>query len=223
MEDCVLPLSLKDFVCDNWERRIEEFEDVALKIPSTKLYTLYKKAFKRHVMGEAEDEMEKVSKKGDNGLQKLQELEEILPRQRTKDLGEKISIEGNQFAKVKKTIFEVDRYIEEMKNAMENVQKNIIKVGDQMLLVEEMKTEFEEKMIEVSAKADEMRARIENLVEVEKASESEQDTPGEDIIEGLERDDVDGQEASQTQPASPQTSNRRSKRSRVRKLFSIKH
>ena len=219
----MLPLSLKDFVCDKWERRIKEFEDIPLKIPSTKLYSLYETAFMTHVMGEAEDEMEKVSTKADSGLEKLQDLEEVLPKQRIKELGGEIGIGKNQFATIKETMFEVDSCIEEMKKTIQNVQKNMSKVGDQMLELEEMKTEFEEKMIEVLTKANKMRAKIENLVEVEEASEPEQGTSGEDIIEGSERDGADGQGAPQTQPASPQISERRSKRSRVRSLFSIKH
>ena len=67
----MLILTLKDFVCDKWERRIEGFDDIPLEIPSTKLYSLYKDAFMTHVMDEALDDMKNVSKKADSGLEKI--------------------------------------------------------------------------------------------------------------------------------------------------------
>lgn len=66
-----MPLSLKDFVCEEEERELEDFEDVPLEIPATKLYDLYKLAFEQHVMGEAGEQMDKVTKQANEALENL--------------------------------------------------------------------------------------------------------------------------------------------------------
>ncbi|KAJ2984641.1 hypothetical protein NUW58_g5951 [Xylaria curta] len=81
---CYLSLSLQDFVCEKKAGKFKEFEDVLLEIPSTRLYTFYTSALKRHVMGEAMEEIEKLKRKVHDSPDKLPSAEKPMQQRKRK-------------------------------------------------------------------------------------------------------------------------------------------
>ncbi|KAH8165573.1 hypothetical protein CIB48_g2632 [Xylaria polymorpha] len=85
INDCKLPLSLKDFVCATATNRFKEFEDVPFEIPSTKLYELYKYALERHIIAVSMEGIEEVQEKVDDGLEEIRSVEKLTQEKRTED------------------------------------------------------------------------------------------------------------------------------------------
>lgn len=64
-------LSLRDFICEQRERKLKEFEDIPLEISSTKLYGFFKEAFRDYVIEEVEGAIEELIKNVDKVLENI--------------------------------------------------------------------------------------------------------------------------------------------------------
>lgn len=200
---------------------MEDFEDVPLRIPSTKLYELYKSAFDTHVMDEVEEEMGKVMKKADDLCKKILEAEKIIQEQRIEDPGKQTVMGKEELAKLKNIITEAGYHIDKMKSTMENVQEKMDKVDDEMGIIEKKKAEVEKRIANVETKIAKIGADAEKIVEAEETFESVQAISGESIAEGARGDKEDGPGASQAQPTSPRISDQRSVRARLRSAWRV--
>lgn len=221
IKDRTLSLSLKDFICEEEERELGDFEDVPLDIPSTQLYDLYKLSFRKHVMAKAEEEMVQVTKKANDTLAKILNVKKMMQGQRTKDLGNRTVIGNEELAGVKNTISEVGRHIDEMDNTMKDIKGKLDRVDGRVAKVERKRVEFEKRMAEVKREMVEVRTEEKKIVGAEEAREPEEVISEERIPEGAGRDEADRPGASQPQPAIPQTPEKRSTRSRVRSALRL--
>ncbi|KAJ9133190.1 hypothetical protein NKR23_g10955 [Pleurostoma richardsiae] len=149
VKDCIMRLSLKDFLCEQKEHKMGGFEDVPLEISSAELHCLYKLAFRRHVMREADEELDEIMRKADESLEKMLRMKEM----------------ENDLAEVQNMISEIKHGVVLMRRLMKDIKEKMGKVDNVMDDVEEKKVEAERRMAEVEAKMAEIRAEEEKMIE----------------------------------------------------------
>ncbi|RYC54833.1 hypothetical protein CHU98_g11381, partial [Xylaria longipes] len=125
VDDCMLRLSLKDFLCARMADGFRDFEDVPLEISSTQLYGFYKYAFKRQVRAEAKKEIKEVQKKVGDALEMIISAEKLMQEQRTED-ARKV-MRKKELADVRNLLSKVEDEISEMKKTIASVEENIDK------------------------------------------------------------------------------------------------
>ncbi|KAJ8132071.1 hypothetical protein O1611_g1553 [Lasiodiplodia mahajangana] len=164
VDNCELLVSLKDFICSRQARMFEDFEDVALKIPSTTLYDVYKSSFRRHIMSEAEEGIEKIKEKADNASERLAGIEAIMLQQRTGNDRRRTSTRNKELADAQAALLEVENEIGKIKDGLEGVNETMGRVDNRMEIVEEQRVEVENTVTELEIKLAGMRAKEEGIV-----------------------------------------------------------
>ncbi|KAJ9137665.1 hypothetical protein NKR23_g8958 [Pleurostoma richardsiae] len=143
VKDCIMRLSLKDFLCEQKENKMGDFEDVSLEIPSTKLHCLYKDAFWDHVLNEAEKVLDKVVRKADESLEQMLRMKEM----------------ENDLAEVQNMMSDIRHGVVLMRSSMKDIKEKMSKVDNVTARAEKRKVEAEKKVAEVEAKMAEIGLR----------------------------------------------------------------
>lgn len=224
----MLRLSLKDFICEDGQRRLNAFEDVPLEIPSKTLHQFYRGAFRAHVMGKAEEMMDEVTSDLQITFTKVFGAQDIIREHGIADGVKRTIMEKEYLEQVKSLISQVQDDLEEIGEKMKRVESEMDKVDNKMVEVVEMRVKVGERESDLESKVMELTAEGEKLVELEGAPldegviEAEEAPVEERVIEAEARDEEGEAGASQQQPTTSQTSRRRSSRAIIRsfrKLF----
>ncbi|KAI0101526.1 hypothetical protein GGR51DRAFT_563427 [Nemania sp. FL0031] len=168
IEDCKLPLTLKDFICAGETAQIGDFEDVPFDITSAMLYDAYQYAFKKHISEEARKGIKSVQKKVTNALEKIVKVERIVQERRTGNVRRRIATRRKETADSKAMISEVEAEIADMKKIMQDVEEKMGKVLNRkrvMREVEGRKVVVDNQLAELETKLAEVRAEEERLIE----------------------------------------------------------
>ncbi|KAJ9129894.1 hypothetical protein NKR23_g12422 [Pleurostoma richardsiae] len=144
VKDCIMRLSLKDFLCEQKEHKMGDFEDVPLEISSAELHCLYKDAFWDHVLNEAEKVLDNVVRKADESLEQMLRMKEM----------------EDDLAEVQNMMSDIRYSVILMRSSMKDIKEKMDKV-DVMDDVEEKKVETEKKVVEVEARMAKIELRKE--------------------------------------------------------------
>ncbi|KAJ9137722.1 hypothetical protein NKR23_g8949 [Pleurostoma richardsiae] len=228
VKDCIMRLSLKDFVCEEKEHRLGDFEDVPLEISSTKLHCIFNDAFGEHVMDEAEQVIDRLTEKAGDALTKTFTAKKLIQEERMEDVEKGTVMAKKVLANVRNIISEVGNYIVQLRSSMEDMEAKMDKVDDKMddlkdrrIKVEKRAAEVETKIAEVETKMAEIRAEEEKIIEADEAVDSQQVIPEEGIAGATGMDDAITPEAFQPQPVTPRTPDQRSMGSRLRSALRL--
>lgn len=163
VQDCVLCLSLKDFICQEKQNLMKPFEDVQLNITSEMLAGFYKQAFATHVISEVEEMMNKTLKKASEALGKIAKVKETTQKQGLIGPGGQRNEQREDSSELKDLTSEVQRDIDEMKSDMEAMQEKLNTVDEKFLEEEEKvgkKNKVQGRISEVESNLAQWRAEM---------------------------------------------------------------
>lgn len=176
VQDCELPLSLKDFVSEEEEREIKDdlgdFEDVPLKIPSTELHRRYEIALRAHVCVEIGDEKEKISSQVREDLEKILDVETRMQETKVHTSGKRKIWGPEDLAKARDLMKEIQGHIKTKRSKTKVFMGHLEGVGGSNKHLREAKeklAEAEKELADLEKKMEEARAKLER----EAAPESE--------------------------------------------------
>ncbi|KAI0110181.1 hypothetical protein F4814DRAFT_451156 [Daldinia grandis] len=167
LEDYVLRLTLKDFICEEEQRALEPLEDVPLEISSEILHGLYKEAFRKHVMEKSEEEMKEITTKVNNIFMMVSRAEEIILKHGVEDLTKSKVMGKKELKKVKSMISQVNSNYEKIEMMMKGVNEEMDLVDDKIAKVEKMRVKLEKQIGVLELKIAELKTEEGKLVEAE--------------------------------------------------------
>ncbi|KAJ2986302.1 hypothetical protein NUW58_g5095 [Xylaria curta] len=126
IDNCELFLSLKDFICTEEESQCDGYENIPLKITSTKLYEIYTYALGQQMAHEANKGIETMQEKTNDTWKKMLSIETAI---QMKDDSDHIIMGEEDLASLRAKMSEVEQDIISIKEGMvEGVEKKINKL-----------------------------------------------------------------------------------------------
>lgn len=168
VNDCVLSLSLRDFVCCEKATELGDFENVPFDISSTTLYEFYKRAFAKQIANEAADKIDEVQEQTDDALSKISTIDNIISERGKKNGSNQIVLERKQLVDVRASMVELRDESAKIASLMKDIEATMDKVGDRvgvMKQVEKVRLEAASKVAQVETGLAMLTAEEGNLVE----------------------------------------------------------
>ncbi|RWA04455.1 hypothetical protein EKO27_g10647 [Xylaria grammica] len=168
VDECVLSLSLRDFICSEEATEFGDFEDVPLNITSKTLYEFYVQAFKAQIADEATEKIEEVQQKANSASEKILAIDNFIRERGTRGVSNRILMERKQLADVRANMAGLKDESTKIASLIEDIEATMDKVGDRvgvMRKVEKDRVAAARKVAEVETELARLTAEEGNWVE----------------------------------------------------------
>ncbi|KAI0410470.1 hypothetical protein F5X98DRAFT_385566 [Xylaria grammica] len=168
VDECMLSLSLRDFICSEEATEFGDFEDVALKITSKTLYEFYVQAFKAQIADEATEKIEEVQKKANCASERILAIDNFIRERGTRGVSNRILMERKQLADIRAKMAGLKDESAKIASLIGNIEAMMDMVGDRvgvMRKVEKDRVAAARKVAEVETELARLTAEEGNWVE----------------------------------------------------------
>ncbi|GAW18665.1 hypothetical protein ANO14919_081460 [Xylariales sp. No.14919] len=132
VDECMLSLSLRDFICSEEATEFGDFEDVALKITSKTLYEFYVQAFKAQIADEATEKIEEVQKKANCASERILAIDNFIRERGTRGVSNRILMERKQLADIRAKMAGLKDESAKIASLIGNIEAMMDMVGDRV-------------------------------------------------------------------------------------------